>query len=188
MIKKFFTFCILIAVTAGLNVTPAQENAAAHDSVNIKQMIMNQIRIAEEKKARELEQSRIKKEKPAEAVQKGKAAGSILDLVPDGYLLKGFIIADALLSAILFVVWRRRKIKTQKLEKTLLKNNIIKLRQEKVGRKSHLSLDKKRKQIKLTPVYNAADDALINHARKLNVSVGELQLAARIQSYERERG
>ncbi|MEI7812264.1 MAG: hypothetical protein WCJ01_07545 [Ignavibacteria bacterium] len=192
MIKiwKIFVFIGFILPSTGSVILAEQFSLVAIDSVNIKAMLQSQIIQAKEEMKKNMVAT--KKMSHTEIVQNNtslKSNPSKAGLTDDLYL-KIFLFVDATLSALLFVLWRRRKENINKVRKSILKNNIMKLREEKVKRKSDKTLDSNRKILRLDPAFSFENegDQFIKHARKMSVSVGEFQLAARIKSYKTERG
>lgn len=105
----------------------------------------------------------------------------------DNLFLKVFVLVDLSLMAVLFVYWRRRKLKIGMAEKAKFKKNITKLRSEgRFHRREKTQSDEVRKRLQLDPILEVEDEAAIRrHAKKLSVTPGELMLASRIRSLEK---
>jgi hypothetical protein len=196
MIRKLLVFGIILLFSF-LNSTLCASNskAASNDSVNIKQLILGQIQKAKDNQKNQsaslsnkanLNAGNYDSNENAKSVGLFSRKGKNLS---NSIFMRIFILLDIGLSIFVFIFWRRRKLKSAVSEKKQLKTNIMKLREEKVGKKSDALLDSKRKKIRLEPAFQfgADEDLLVRQAKRMSVSVGELQLAARINSFERER-
>lgn len=104
----------------------------------------------------------------------------------DHLFLKLFIVAEVTIAAALIILWRRRRSEIQRAEKSHLKKNIMKLREEKVlvPRDKNLGMLRKKLQAssKITKLNKAAK---ARQAKKLSISTGEIELAARLKSLDK---
>lgn len=165
--------------------TPLAENKAdAENKVSAENKASIENNATIENKTNYSDQAAAEKKKSEEALalKQGTKSGA-----GEGLFIKIFILLDISLAAVLFVLWRRRKIRVIKAEKKKFKNNIIKLRREdKFASKTDAKLNTLRKRMQLDPVCNDPDDPILTkHAKRLSVSVGELHLAAKLKSFER---
>lgn len=196
MIRKLLILGIFLLFSfSNSAVLASNSKAASNDSVNIKQLILGQIQKAKDNQKNQSDALGSKANLNAGKYDNNQEAKSVGLFSTKGKNLSNsifmriFILLDIGLSIFVFIIWRRRKLKSAVSEKKQLKTNIMKLREEKVGKKSDALLDSKRKKIRLEPAFQFAadEDLLVRQAKRMSVSVGELQLAARISSFERER-
>lgn len=155
-----------------------------NDSVNIRAILLDQIakiRNKEEQKSVPV-QSRNYKQVPAKtaSVIQESSSGS------ENIFIKIFILTDVSLGLILFVLWRRRNVKIKNVEKSWLKKNIMKLREDKITARDNKELRKLRKKLILEPITKSVNPEYISQfAKQQSISKGELLLAARLNSYKR---
>ncbi|MGE5362993.1 MAG: hypothetical protein ACM3SM_02600 [Bacteroidota bacterium] len=97
-------------------------------------------------------------------------------------LIKLFVIADISILALLVVMWKRRKRNIRKAEKKFLKNNISKLREEKVLVRRDKSMGLLRSKLQTSSnIGRLNSKAKVKEAKKMSISTGELELAAKIK-------
>lgn len=196
MIRKLLALGIILLLSfLNSDALASNTKAASADSVNIKQLILGQIQKAKDNQKGQSASLGSKANLNAgkyDNNQEAKSSGLFSTKgknLSNSIFMRVFILLDFGLSIFVFIMWRRRKLKSSVSEKKQLKTNIMKLREEKVGIKSDALLDSKRKKIRLEPAFQfgADEELLVRQAKRMSVSVGELQLAARISSFERER-
>jgi|GEM_PF-6411769 len=168
--KTLMFFCLILCLT----LISAQEYAPAmqKDSVNIRAILKEQI--AQIKNREEYNTSSL----PAEEQQA--TSGS------ENLFIRIFILTDLSLGIILFLLWRRRNIKIRDVEKSWLKKNVMRLREDKITARENKELRKLRKQLRLEPVCNSGNAEYVSqYAKQQSISKGELMLASRLNSYKR---
>ena len=82
------------------------------------------------------------------------------------------------------VLIRRIKIKKKSIRRKKLVKNINSIREEKVVVKEDPKLKEVRTKLKSNPEYFSEENSFDETAKELNISKGELLLAAKIKSYE----
>lgn len=155
----------------------ATENITGKENAGIENASLSEAKPLTEEAHRE--NSVLSKEKGS---LKGTSSGS-----GDGLFLKVFVFLDLSLLSVLFVYWRRRKLKIGMAEKAKFKKNITKLRSEgRFHRRAKTQSDEVRKRLQLDPILEVEDEAMLRrHAKKLSVPQGELMLASRIRLLEK---
>ena len=116
-------------------VISAQQIQPVDDSINIRVLLIRQIN---EIKARDS----IRQQKFYADQNKYSGIGTANNIRQS--LFKPFLILESGLIAVLLVLWRRKKIRESKYHKQILKKNIRKLREEKIGS----NIDKKSRRVK----------------------------------------
>lgn len=97
-------------------------------------------------------------------------------------LIKIFVIADISILALLVVMWKRRMRNIRRAEKKFLKNNISKLREEKVLVRRDKNMGLLRSKLQTSSnISRLNSKAKAKEAKKMSISTGELELAAKIK-------
>ena len=158
--------------------------ALNRDSVSISRIIQSQIDSIKSKEiAADVKKVKTSlNEPPVEAEEKDIFLGLSEDV-----LIKVFLLMDACFAAALFIMWRRRKQRIEKEQKVIFKDNIRKLREERIKGKEDVRLKALRKNLQTHAICaNLNDNAVANQAKKLSISKGEIYLAAKIKSYNKD--
>lgn len=158
--------------------------SSSEEIVNIKALVDQQIKKIKEAEAAK-DETIIKKE--AESVKSQADKDTIVStLTSSGNLFikksvfsKLFIIIEAILFISILLLWYKRKSNSIKESKKILKANIKRLREEKIGGLLDKKLSRIRSKLILQPV--ALDGrSITEQAKRLSISKGELHLAAKI--------
>lgn len=172
--KRLMIFVIIFFCAA----LYSQENKVVllKDSVNIRAILQKQIAEIRSKE----DQKSVQQILP-DAVTVKKASSESQNI-----FIKIFVLTDLSLGVVLFVLWRRRNLKIKNVEKSWLKKNVIKLREDRITSRENNELSKLRKQLRLEPICNSGNSEYVSQfAKKQSISKGELMLAARLNSYKR---
>ena len=170
----------------------AMDSTITVDSVDIRGMVQEQITAAKKKMLEE------KKSPAGVLINKKKALKESNIEEPFGIVNKirelfarsnENIASVALLAGSTFLVFgtvllRRFKIKKKNIRHKKLVKNINSIREEKVAVKNDPKLKSVRTKLKSNPEQFSGENALTQTAKELNISKGELMLAAKIKSYE----
>ena len=98
----------------------------------------------------------------------------------DSSLIKLFVLVEASLLAAMILIYRRRKI-SEKPEETNLKENIMKLREEKIEGVNDKKLAQLRKSLKNQRLeVKDMGRSITKKAKKMSLSKGEVHLAAKL--------
>lgn len=182
----FISFIVIIIFLGGVSVNSfAQTDSSKSDSVNISSYIQSEI---ESIKTKETAKKQINENEAGliEEQAENKESGVFLGL-SEGTLIKIFLLVDAALVAFLFLIWRRRKERIAKELKAKFKSNIKKLREERIKGKEDERLNNLRKNLQAHPICsNLTDNSVSTQAKKLNISKGEIYLAAKIKSFNKD--
>jgi hypothetical protein len=171
----------------------AMDSTIASDTVNIREMVIQQI-LAAKKKMLEEKQSKPQtlpgnKKKVLKKSNKDKSVG-ILERISEFLSRANEDIARViLLGGSTFLVFgtvliRRIKIKKKRVRRKKLVKNINSIREEKVIVKEDPKLKDVRIKLKSNPEHFITENSFDETAKELNIAKGELLLAARIKSYE----
>lgn len=172
--KRIMVFVIIFSCA----VLYSQENKVVmlKDSVNIRAILQKQI-----EEIRSKEEHKSVQEKSSNVVTVKEASSESQNI-----FIKIFILTDISLGVVLFVLWRRRNIRVRNVEKSWLKKNVIKLREDRITSRENNELSRLRKQLRLEPICNSGNPEYVSQfAKKQSISKGELMLAARLNSYKR---
>lgn len=189
--KKFLIAALILftAMTAKSQ-TPDSLLNAAGDSVDIHAMVQKQIDEARQKQvldknnqSRHIEQqASIAVESPAAKLTLAGNLIAVFKQIPINYKVYA-----GLSFLILFIIVIRRFITNMdRKSMKVLKEKIGMMREEKVGgAKTNSKQLKSRKELRSTSeVYSVSEEQLSRAARKMNLSKGELILAARLRFFE----
>ena len=171
----------------------AMDSIIAVDSVNIREMVQEQIMAAEKKMLKEKklaagilpinENKALKKNSNKEPSSIGEIISEFL------YKANKDLARVALLAGSTFIVFgtvliRRVRIKKRSIRRKKLVKNINSIREEKVAVKDDPKLKNVRTKLKNSPEHFEEENSFGETAKELNISKGELVLAAKIKSYE----
>ena len=193
-------------VLSAADSTAILENAGQADSINIKEMVAEQINAIKEKelerpqKVMEIARTEpeIKPSPPTKAALSDKwnsllnvSVSPLFDKIynffssADDVTIKISILGLASFIALFVVMLRRKIIKRKYLKKDSLKDNIRLLREEKVIKRSDSKLTGIRNSLVNNPLsYKKTQSGISKVAKELNIAKGELLLAAKIKSHE----
>lgn len=160
------------------------------DSINISQIVAAQIKQAHKKILAEQSVP-----KTAETqIAKNKTAGTIIHsfiTLPGIFnslsttMMKISILASASLIAAFIVIIRRKKYSKIFRSRQSLKDNIKLLREERIFVKHNSKLSDVRNKLKNSPsLYGQSKEGFSQRAKELNISQGEILLAAKIKAHE----
>lgn len=176
--------------------TVSADTTASADSISLSGIVASQIAAARQKQLNDsvnTAQVPVVKQEPAKSELTGIAAG-ILEKARGFYnantdlVLKAAFLLSVSLAVFIIVFIRRRRLRPKKKFESTLKNNIRKLREEKIEFSINPDLKMMRKNLVQDPSFNfTSHDSISRTARELNISKGELMLAARIKSHEMAR-
>ncbi len=167
-------------------------NQAGSDSINISQIVQQQIDAARKKQLEEQQKASLNVVLKA---RENKAGGveyffaNLRKSIPlsDDLLMKFSILGSAAFLASLFIFMRRFRGR-KKSAKTDLKRNIKLLREEKIFSKKDKKLSGLRTKLSGAPsTYELSNRAVARNARDMNIAKGEIYLAARIKSHEMKK-
>ncbi len=168
------------------------DSLTSSDSVNISQMVQAQIDAARKKQLEEQQKASLNVVLKA---KENKAGGfeyvlaNLRKTIPlsDDLLMKISILSSAAVLTSLFIFIRRFRGR-KKSAKTDLKKNIRLLREEKIFSKKDKKLSGLRTKLSgAASTYELSNRAVARNARDMNISKGEIYLAARIKSHEMKR-
>ena len=171
----------------------AMDSIIAVDSVNIREMVLEQIAAAKKKMLEEKESAtriQLNNEKRALKKNSNEEALSISDKIMEFlYKANKDFARVAILAGSTFLVFgtvliRRVKIKKRSIRRKKLVKNINSIREEKVIVKDDPKLKEVRAKLKNNPEHFEEENSFGETAKELNISKGELVLAAKIKSYE----
>lgn len=181
MRTRLFTYVIIILLCAVYKNLPAQTDSSDTDSVNISSLIQSEI---DDIKTKENTNKNSSGSQSAQAENKD---NSVFLGLSETILIRLFLLVDVILVAFLFVIWRRRKERINKELKAKFKSNIKKLREERIKGKEDERLKALRKNLQAHPICgNLNDSSVSSQAKKLSISKGEIYLAAKIKSFNRD--
>ncbi len=192
LIVLFFTFSIYSK--SGKKVSqPDSSTVSKSDSVNIKQLVASQIEYA--RKEQLSEKSRTKDAALPATKSVNTVTGNIFFNNMPGSLnasykiimkisFFGFI---SLMAALLIYLRRRHLYKDASINRSF-KDNIKLLREEKLFAKKNPKLSKLRKELGSSPAtFNYSKERISKTAKEMNISKGEILLAAKIKAHEFNR-
>lgn len=194
MKKYLILFFILAGVTIAFSqneIKSAQQNYSS-DTLNIQNLVQEQISEAREKDSVNHAQPTIKIAYAKNIITKKSHKSFEANLI---FFLSG-INKDAMevivplvffVSLLTLITLVRKKVKATKIERQELKKNIKLLRNESVAVLEDKKLKSLRQKIYDSPEMYMKSGEAPKVAKKLNVSMGELILAARIKSYEMKK-
>ena len=173
--------------------TLSADTTASADSVSLSQIVASQIAAARQKQISDsLEAAKapaVKTEAPP--AQNIGIAGELLERARSIYyentdiVLKTAFLLAVSIVAFIIILLRRRKSRPKELQETSLKKNVRMLREEKMEFNINPELKMMRKRLLHDPSINfTSRDSISRTARELNISKGELMLAASIKSHE----
>ena len=169
MKKTALTILILVLFA---NVFASAQNAKAvkgDEVVNIREIVQNQIN---EIKAKE---AAVEKEN----VLFGDFGGEEF-FVSRSVLTRLYIFIEGSLLIIILIYLKRKFAESKKYRINVLKENIKKLRAEKIGSRSDKELYLIRKKLRLQPAAKTGREITMR-AKKMKISKGEIYLAAKLQ-------
>lgn len=174
---------------ACFNLLPQNDNSGTgvsnQDSVSISRFIQSQIDSIKSKEAvvKDVKKNETSINKtPTKTEEKEIFLG-----LSESVMIKIFLLMDACFAAVLFIMWKRRKQRIEKEQKVIFKDNIRKLREERIKGKEDARLKALRKNLQTHAICaNVSDTAIANQAKKLSISKGEIYLAAKIKSYNKD--
>lgn len=104
------------------------------------------------------------------------------ELIPKSSAVKLFVMVEAIMLAVLFLLWYSKNSKNRKRQIAILKNNIKSLREEKIGSRHETNLSKLRSSLRFQTIkINDNGKDITYRARKNQISKGEIHLAAKIK-------
>ncbi len=163
------------------------------ESVNIKKMVAAEIEQAHKKMLEEQSIPKTVKTQNVKIKKAGTIEQSVIALPGILYTfssagIKVVILAFASIIAALVIVLRRKKSSKIFRTRQALKNNIKLLREEKIFIKQNNKLSGIRFKLKNSPtLYGHSKEGLLKAAKSLNISQGEILLAAKIKSHELDK-
>ena len=167
----------------------ASANSQA-DSINISQMVAAQIEQARRKQLAEKSQPKAAETKtlPDNTTQTTANFPSNLPValnISFGTMMKISIMGVASVMAVLIIFIRRKRFNKTFRTKRSFKDNIKLLREEKIIAKKYPKLSDVRNKLGNSPsIYNYSKEGISKAARELNISQGEIMLAAKIKAHE----
>lgn len=103
-------------------------------------------------------------------------------IISEATFLKVFLMVEVFMGLLMFLhIRRKRRFKTV-FEDEMLKKNIGNLRKERLSSDQGSSLDRVRRSLAIRKVERLHRAEAVKRAKASNISVGELQLAGRLQS------
>jgi hypothetical protein len=197
----FILFVLLLALSAYGKNSTVKDNAKEDDSliipsngetsnINISSIVAAQIKQAHKK---QLDERQKKKTAVAQTlkVKPVKAETHSLITLPNFFNklsdtgMKVLILLFASIIAASVVFIRRKKYSRKSTTNQTLKNNIKLLREERIFVKQNPKLSDVRNSLGSSPsLYNNGRESILKVARELNISQGEIFLAAKIKAHE----
>lgn len=158
---------------------------SANEMINIREFVAKQIReiqAAEAEKATAQLQNDSKLIK-ASVFKEKEASITIFDkallFIKENIFSKLFISIEILFLLLIIFFWYKSKPKTVRIKKSVLKENIRKLREEKIDAVLNSRLSKIRSRLVLQPIKIDGRN-ITAMAKRLSISKGEIHLAAKI--------
>ncbi len=197
----FILFVLLLALSAYGKNSTVKDNAKGDDSliipsngetssVNISNIVAAQIKQAHKKQLEEQQQkktavvqsSNIKPVK-AETHSLITLPGFFYKLSDTGIKVLILVFASIIAASVVFI--RRKKYSKKFAANQTLKNNIKLLREERIFVKQSPKLSNVRNSLGRSPsLYNNGRESILKIAKELNISQGEIYLAAKIKAHE----
>ncbi len=182
---KCFFFLFLISVPfmyAQTSIADSAGSAASADSVNLQEIVRQQIEAAKLKNSAAEQSEVYKASGPVELLPvQTEANNNIFSKIPLQRLI--FLTGSVLIISAL--VLRRTLISLKQKSSKELKTNIAALREEKVAIRRNLKLSDIRKKLRgRKSIFDASDTQISKLAKQLKVSKGELLLASRLKLFE----
>lgn len=180
MIRTTLILLVILLMTC-LN---TRTEAIDTTSVNIRALLEKQI--SEIKKREEAKKNivHVEPKKQASVVMgvSGNIDASVKEFLSKDVAVKIFIVVEVLMLTGLFLIWSRKMKKNKKRRTAILKSNIKKLREERIGSFEVKKLSLIRNRLCFEPIkINDNGRDITYRARKNNISKGEVHLAARIK-------
>ena len=173
MKRRFiFIFALVILTLPNIQAQTLKVNEKESESINIREFLHQQIG---EIRAREngIQTDENRHILHANSVNKSTSESS------NGVAAKLFFLTEVSLLTGLIILYRRKRIAVYQLK---LKNNIKKLRQEKIGSINNSKLTRIRTCLKFQPLkMNNIGREITRKAKKISISKGEIHLAAKLQ-------
>ncbi len=162
MMKSISYFFVVLSFVLFCTTTFAQKSL--HDIINIKEKVSNEI-------------SSIKKTQPKK-MQK-QVLLSKTPSISKSILIKSFVFIEGSLLILIGLIFNRRKQIKKRYQLSKLKENIKKLRAEKIGSVFDVRNYKLRKKLVYQPIHYLEQD-ITRRAKKFAIAKGEIQLALKI--------
>lgn len=175
------TFVLMQAIFVSAFAQETSTNKDAEEVVNIKELVDKQIQEIKEQEAKNQLKPSDKYDNEAAIIPVKDSETEIISglTVSKDLLEKFFLFIEASLLVVIGFFFRKKLLKTRKDKRSKLKENIKKLREEKLGGMFDNSLVNVRKQLILQPI-KIDGRTITSHAKKLSISKGEVYLAAKI--------
>ncbi len=176
------------AGSAGYSANDSSMSSA--DSVNISQLVAAQIQQARDRQlsaqaVTAANQTKLPQVKTIKTVQAVSGNSPIVFQISYDTMMKILILGSASVMAVLVVFIRRKRYNKKFNAKKSFKDNIKSLREEKLFVKNNPKLSEVRNKLGSSPsIYNYSKEGVSNAARDLNISKGEILLAAKIKAHE----
>lgn len=175
--RVLLTAILLIMFAAAVS---AQDEAqASTDQINVKELLDKQIE--EIKDNRIAPVNTAQNEDAKEEVKEETLIAGIQGALDKEMFTKMFIILEAAFIAALVIIWRRKK-QSRRVDQSVLKLNISRLRDEQIGSVEDKKLSAIRSGLAYKPInMNVPGSGITATAKKLAISKGEVHLAAKIK-------
>ena len=167
--KKFsLTILVLILTVAAPAIGQGEKTKNADETVDIRAIVQGQIDEIKSRETAAKNENVLLAEFGGEEFIIGKSA-----------LTKLYIFIEGSLLIILLIYVKRKLAESKKYRIQRLKENINKLRSEKIGSRSGRELYRIRKKLRLQPAAKSGREITMR-AKKMNISKGEIYLAAKL--------
>ena len=168
----------ILLIVFAVSLTAQETTDASSDEINVKEFLDKQINEIKEKQ-----------DAPVNTAPNKDANlyATITNIMKQEAAVKIFIILEAIFVAALVIIWRRRKM-TRTENRAVLKINISKLREEKIGSVEDKRLTQIRTGLAYKPIaINNTGSGITAAAKRLAISKGEVHLAAKIKILANKR-
>ena len=178
------------ANAGGAGYSANDSSMSSADSVNISQLVAAQIQQARDRQlsaqaVTAASQTKLPQVKTIKTVQAVSGNSPIVFQISYDTMMKILILGSASVMAVLVVFIRRKRYNKKFNAKKSFKDNIRSLREEKLFVKNNPKLSEVRNTLGNSPsIYNYSKEGVSKAARDLNISKGEILLAAKIKAHE----
>ena len=181
MMKASLTFLIMLLFIMGANIQAQTPDSAPIDIRAILEKQISDIRSRENQK-KNVVSTETKQQAGVVSLNKVASNRTVKEFLSKDVAVKIFIVIEILMITGLVYLWGTKNSKNRKRKIAILKSNIKKLREERIGSFQSKSLSMLRGKLRYDPIkINDNGKDITFRARKNNIGKGEVHLAAKIK-------
>ena len=173
--KKFVIFTVIVMISCSMNLF-AQKSV--DDIINIREKVSEKIDAMNKEETKKL----------SKKVQTNKENIFIggMPVLSKNTLIKSFVFVEGSLLILIGFTLKRRLLDKKKHQMSRLKENIRKLRAERIGSIFDVSHYKVRRQLRMQPI-KISEREITRRAKEYSISKGEIHLALNINLMQNNR-